>query len=72
MKKKLSIFAASIFMLTLFTQCELFKVKVLHKGKVITVSKNAADTHVAHGDEIISGIYKQDDGTLIELPYIPE
>lgn len=57
-------------MLALFSQCELFKVKVNHKGKIIEVSKNAAEAHKAHGDIIISGIYKQEDGSLIELPYI--
>ena len=56
-------------MLGLFSQCELFKVKVNHKGKIITVSKNAAEAHEAHGDTIISGIYKLDDGSLQEYPY---
>lgn len=60
----------SIFMLTLFSQCELFKVKINHKGKIIQVSKHAAEAHVAHGDAIVSGIYKMDDGSKVEYPWV--
>lgn len=70
MKKKLSILGVSVFMLALFSQCELFKVKINHKGKIIEVSKNAYQKHLDHGDTPVSGIYKQEDGTLVEYPYI--
>jgi hypothetical protein len=70
MKKKLSILGVSIFMLTLFSQCELFKVKINHKGKIIEVSKNAAEAHVAHGCTVVSGIYKMEDGSKVEYPWI--
>ncbi|TVZ56208.1 hypothetical protein OD91_1488 [Lutibacter sp. Hel_I_33_5] len=66
MKKKLSILAASVFMMTLFSQCELFKHRINHKGKIIEVSKNALEAHLAHGDVVIANIYKKDDGTLCE------
>ena len=55
-------------MVALFTQCELFKYKINHKGKIIEVSKNSIDAHLAHGDVIISSIYKRDDGSLLEWP----
>jgi hypothetical protein len=29
------------------------KVKVLHKGKVITISANALNSHLKHGDELM-------------------
>lgn len=66
MRKKLSILGVSVIMLTLFSQCELFKVKINHKGKIIEVSKNAYQKHLDHGDTVVSYIYKKEDGSLSE------
>jgi hypothetical protein len=66
MRKKLTILAASVFILALFTKCEEFKYRINHKGKIIEVSVNAWAAHEAHGDTRITTIYKLDDGSLWE------
>lgn len=70
MKKKLKVLGAAVFMLALFSECELVKVKLMHKGKMIEVSKNAYQTHLDHGDTPVAGIYKLEDGTMVEYPVI--
>ena len=67
MKKKLIlVFAIALFAIV-NTQCTEFKYRINHKGKIIEVSVNAWKAHEAHGDYIITTIYKMEDGSLEEF-----
>ena len=67
MKKKLILVFAIVLFAIVNTQCTEFKYRINHKGKVIEISINAWKAHEAHGDHIITTIYKLDDGSLFEF-----
>ena len=58
MKKLLTLFAALAFLLAISFSHQIFakghvpshKEQVCHNGEVITVSQNALDAHIAHGN----------------------
>ena len=67
MKKKLILVFTIAFFAILNSGCAEFKYRINHKGKTIEVSVNAWKAHEAHGDHIITTIYKMEDGTLAEF-----
>lgn len=50
--KKL-VLTVAMFLTILAAQAKGEKVKILHDGKVIEISVNALEAHLAHGDEVL-------------------